>query len=66
MINKVYIVRCSYCHAPLREPYGLGHRPKYFYDLASIPQAMKEAQWTLVNGTEVCHLCNEKSKSSEL
>lgn len=66
MIHKVYIVRCSYCHAPLLEPYGLGQRPRYFYDLAAIPQAIKEAQWTLMSGTEVCYSCVEKNKSSEL
>lgn len=50
MIIKVYIVRCSYCQAPLREPYGMDHRPKYFYTLDSIALAMNEANW----GTLTC------------
>lgn len=66
MIQKVLIVRCSYCHAPLREPYGMDHRPKYFYTLDSIAQTMREAQWKVIGGTEVCGGCAEKQNNTEL
>ena len=66
MIHKVYIVRCSYCHAPLCEPNGLDHRPKYFYQVDGIPLAMKDVGWGTVNGMEVCRKCLQKSGNSEL
>jgi len=65
MIHKVYIVRCSYCQAPLCEPHGLDHRPRYFYQLDSIPQAMSEANWGTVNGLQVCNRCLERHQRSE-
>lgn len=66
MIHKVYIVRCSYCHAPLREPYGLDHRPKYFYSIDNIQPVLKEAGWQIIHGAEVCKSCSERQRSSEL
>lgn len=66
MIVKVYIVRCSHCQAPLRDSYGMDHRPKYFYQIDGIVQAMKEANWGTVNGMEICSSCFNQYRSSEL
>lgn len=65
MIQKVYIVRCSYCHAPLLEPYGMDHRPKYFYTLDSIVLAMNEANWGTDNGLQVCNSCIQRHQRSK-
>lgn len=57
MIIKVYIVRCSYCHASLRDPNGSDHRPMYFYQLDSIPEVMRESGWGVISGVQVCKSC---------
>jgi hypothetical protein len=66
MIHKVYIVRCSYCHAPLRDPTGLDHRPRYFYQLDSIQEAMSEAGWGTLRGMQICRKCLQSTTISEL
>jgi hypothetical protein len=66
MIHKVYIVRCSHCHAPLREPNGLDSRPRYFYQIDTIPLALKDAGWGVVNGMELCVKCLQQQRSYEL
>lgn len=66
MIQKVYIVRCSFCKGPLRDPYIMDHRPKYFYELESIELALKQAGWDNINGTQICNSCSHKYRSTEL
>lgn len=65
MIHKVYIVRCSYCHASLYDSFGLA-RPKYFYNLDSIPETLSKEGWKVIQGVEVCRSCLQKQHNSEL
>jgi len=67
MIHKVYIVRCSYCHAPLHDRMVADYRPKYFYTLDGILQALSDANWKVINGMDLCDKCHTKYGSySEL
>jgi hypothetical protein len=67
MIHKVYIVRCSQCHASLRDTKFFDYRPRYFYSIDSIAQALSEANWKVINGTEICNsCCNTSGFSTEL
>jgi len=60
MIIKVLIVRCSYCHAPLRDPHGINHMPRYFYNPNDIEAALLEQQWSIEKGLQICYSCVQK------
>lgn len=64
MIIKVFIVRCSYCHAPLRDPNGMNHMPRYFYNSNDIEAALLEQDWDIKKGLQVCHSCSIKYTGS--
>lgn len=61
MIIKVFIVRCSYCHAALCDPHGTNHMPRYFYRSSDIEEAMAEQSWSIEKGLQVCFNCVQKS-----
>lgn len=66
MIHTVYIVRCTQCHAPLRDQYMPNHLPKYFYSVDNIPEVMKQQGWKTVNHTQLCSTCSSRTPSTEL
>lgn len=65
MIQNVLIVRCSYCRAPLRDPFTGNHTPRYFYELSSIPPVLIEQGWSLVNGMELCRSCVQRNAGEQ-
>lgn len=65
MIQRVFVVRCSYCRAPLRDPSTGSHTPRYFYEAASIPPVLIEQGWALVNGMELCRSCVQRNAGGQ-
>ena len=63
MINKVYIVRCNDCHAPLREPKGYNPNPQYFYTIDNVFISLKEQKWSIDEDTHFCAACTRKRNS---
>jgi len=62
MIQRVFIVRCSYCRAPLRDPFTGSFTPRYFSEAAGIPPVLIEQGWAMVNGIELCRNCIKRNE----
>lgn len=66
MIIKIYIVRCSFCHKFLPDPYALDQRtPQHFNSLDSIPLALEKAKWGTINGMQICKICHQQYCDSQ-
>jgi hypothetical protein len=61
VIIKVFIVRCSYCHAALCDPHSMNYMPRYFYRSSDIEEAMAEQSWSIEKGLQVCFNCVQKN-----